>query len=239
MYQHLSLSHSSCYYNPCCPKFPHFHLLSYLHSQNLVLFLSPGPFPVFLFSLACMAFLHTVCVSSVFSLSLSLFLPRCTSRSVLCLLMWNLVRDVFSGSGLKGFLSDPPQLVALPYFLSLSLFPSVHQYSCTAISCVRHAADSSHLLQRFLCPDILMLIIWRDFRGRPSFIYSDAAVLTPLHTLDLLWVLSVWQISYAGGRRLCNVLCTRVFKLCCEKQGYGMVDFLGCAGVCRLWVFNP
>lgn len=206
------------------------HLPDYLHAtiwlSKVSSFSSPLIFtlsescPLGLsFQLGLHRFLHAVCVSSVFSLSL--FLPRCTSRSVLCLLMWNLVGDVFVGSGLKGFLSDPPQLVALPYFLSLSLsFPVV-----ISILALPFPVWDTLQIPPFSSIDILMLILWHDFRGRPSFLCSDAAVLTPLHTLDLLWVLSVWRISYAGGRRLCTVMCTRFFMLCCETQSYGFFEF--------------
>ncbi len=100
----------------CWVQFPNFSL-SYSLSQHLVLpFFSFGPFPFPLSAWLTLVFV--LC----FIRSPSLFLPLCTSRFVLCLLMWNLVGDVFVGPGLKGFLSDPPQLVALPYFLFCSRF---------------------------------------------------------------------------------------------------------------------
>jgi len=84
-------------------------------SLIFTLFSSPS------FSLAYIGFC-TLFVFHPFSHSPSLFLSLCMSYFVLCLLMWNLVGDVFLGPGLKGFLSDPPQLVALPYFLFCSCF---------------------------------------------------------------------------------------------------------------------
>lgn len=115
------------------------NFISRIHTLSILFFpFYPSGLFLSLFQLGLHWFLQTVCVSSVLSLSPSLFLPLCMSYFVLCLLMWNLVGDVFVGPGLKGFLSDPPQLVALLYFLFCSRFSlslSISQCSSVFLYC--------------------------------------------------------------------------------------------------------